>query len=155
MIKDFFCYLWEKKFLQYSIVGSSAFILDFATLIILKESFSLNPIVAVAINQILVINYVFFFNKYWSFECEGQTMKQMIKFLILMLGNYVFAVIWMWFFTHLISFSWEINLFGRIRDLWYLVVRLMNILLAVSWNFLIYKYWVYKKENLENKNPTA
>lgn len=147
MVKKFFCYLWEKKFLQYTIVGSSAFVLDFASLIILKEVFGFNPIIAVAVNQILIINYVFFLNKYWSFKSEGQTVRQIIRFLILMLGNYIFAVVWMWLFTHPISFALEVSLFGKIRDLWYLLVRFVNILLAVSWNFLIYKYWVYKKEN--------
>lgn len=145
MVKRFICYLWEKKFLQYSIVGSSSFVLDFSTLIILKEIFNFNPIVAVALNQILAINFVFFLNKYWSFKCEGQTIKQMTKFLILMLWNYIFAIGWMWLFTHVISFSVEVYFLGKTRDLWYLVVRLVNIVLAVSWNFLIYKYWVYKE----------
>ena len=100
---------------------------------------------AVALNQILIINYVFFLNKYWSFKSDGQTVKQMIKFGVLMAWNYVFAILWMWLFTQLISFTLEVNLFGGTRDLWYLVVRLVNILLAVSWNFLLYKYWVYRK----------
>ncbi len=155
MVKRFICYLWKKKFLQYSIVGSSAFVLDFASLIILKEVFNFNPIVAVAVDQIITINYVFFLNKYWSFKSNGQTTKQLVKFLVLMLWNYVFAVFWMWLFTSVVSFSIEVSLFGKTRDLWYLVVRLANILLAISWNFLIYKYWVYKAEVLENKNPTA
>ena len=139
MVKKFFCYLWEKKFLQYSIVGSSAFVFDFVSLIILKEVFNFNPTVAVAVEQILAINYVFFLNKYWSFKCDGQTVKQMVRFLILMLANYIFAITWMWLFTNPVSFSLEINIFGKTRDLWYLLVRLINILLAVSWNFLLYK----------------
>jgi len=132
MLKNLFHYLWEKKFLQYSIVGSSAFVFDFASLVVFKEIFNLDPIMAVALNQILIINYVFFLNKYWSFKSDGQTVKQMI-------------ILWMWLFTQLISFTLEVNLFGGTRDLWYLVVRLVNILLAVSWNFLLYKYWVYRK----------
>lgn len=100
MVKKFFCYLWEKKFLQYSIVGSSAFVFDFVSLIILKEVFNFNPTVAVAVEQILAINYVFFLNKYWSFKCDGQTVKQMVRFLILMLANYIFAITWMWLFTN-------------------------------------------------------
>ncbi|KKQ39014.1 MAG: hypothetical protein US58_C0044G0007 [Candidatus Magasanikbacteria bacterium GW2011_GWA2_37_8] len=145
MLKNLFHYLWEKKFLQYSIVGSSAFVFDFASLVVFKEIFNLDPIMAVALNQILIINYVFFLNKYWSFKSDGQTVKQMIKFGVLMAWNYVFAILWMWLFTQLISFTLEVNLFGGTRDLWYLVVRLVNILLAVSWNFLLYKYWVYRK----------
>lgn len=129
--------------MQYSVVGSSAFVFDFVSLIILKEVLNFTPIVAVALNQILVINYVFFLNKYWSFKSDGQTIQQMIKFGILMIWNYAFAILWMWFFTEFVSFTLEVSLFGEARDLWYLVVRLINILLAVSWNFLLYKYWIY------------
>lgn len=155
MVKKLIYYLWEKRFLQYSIVGSSAFILDFSTLILLREFLSVNPILAVALNQLLILNYVFFLNKFWSFKANGKTLNRAVRFFVLMLGNYFFAVVWMWFFTSVIYWSLKINLWGEERDLWYLFVRLINILLAVSWNFLIYKYWIYKNDNEDNKNPTA
>jgi len=149
MIKKFICYLWEKKFLQYTIVGSSAFVIDFVLLIFFREFLGMNPTWALALEQILVVAYIFFLNKYWSFKAKGQTVKQITRFFILMLWNYVFAIAWMWFFTNLISFSFNITLFGKVHDIWYLFVRLANILLAISWNFLIYKYWVYKNEKAE------
>lgn len=145
MIKKFLRFLWDKNFLQYFIVGCSAFVIDFVTLIFFRECLGLNPILSVALNQILAVSYVFLLNKYWSFKSTGQTARQVARFFVLMIGNYTFAICWMWFFTKHVSINLHIDLFGKTRDLWYLLVRMVNIMLSVSWNFFFYKFWVYKK----------
>lgn len=136
-----------KQILRYFIVGSSAFALDIGTLILLKEYGHFHPVWAVALNQIFIINYVFFLNKYWSFKSQGQTRRQFFRFLILVVGNYFFSVAWMWFWTEALLISFQPGgIFGE-RDIGYLIGRLLNVLLAVSWNFLLYKYWIYSVHN--------
>lgn len=125
--------LWfiRRQWLGYVAVGGSAFALDMGTLFLLKEYLLLRPVVAVVFNQILIINYVFFLNKYYSFQSQGQTRRQMSRFYLLAAWNYVFAVFWMWLLN---------EKFG----LYYLLARVSGIAIAVCWNFLLYKYWVYR-----------
>lgn len=120
------------QFIKYFATGLSAFALDMLTLFALKDGLGLTPTWAIVINQILLFNFVFFVNKLWSFKVEGMTHKQMVRYLMVSGFNYLFSVAWMWSFTEHFGFN-------------YLVVRTANIILAVSWNFLLYKFFVYKK----------
>jgi putative flippase GtrA len=102
-----------------------------SSLFVLKEYGGLSPVTAVVINQIFIINYVFFLNKLWSFDARGMTGQQILRFLIVALWNYAFAIFWMSLFYERIQMN-------------YLLARILNIILAVSWNFLLYKYFVYR-----------
>jgi putative flippase GtrA len=122
----------RKQLLRYFITGVSAVVLDIITLYIFKEYWHLKPVVAVIINQILMLNYVFFINKYWSFEEKNRTSKkQVTRFFILASFNYIFSVFCMWGLNEKLAFN-------------YLLVRMFSIALMTAWNFLIYKFWVYR-----------
>ena len=121
------------QFVRYFVIGLGAVALDISSLYLLKQYFHIRPVVAVVINGIFIMNYVFFLNKYWAFKSNGITHKQMIKFFILAGINYVISITWMYIFNHKFGFH-------------YLLVRVANIALSVAWNFLLYKYWVYKHE---------
>ena len=128
----------RKQFLRYFLTGVSAVFLDILTLWLFKEYFSLRPVIAVIINQILILNYVFFINKYWSFEEKnGVSNQQVIRFFILQAFNYLFSVFCMWLLNEKFSFN-------------YLVVRLSSITLMTAWNFLFYRFWIYKNNKLNN-----
>ena len=124
----------KKQFLKYFIIGVSGVFLDITTLYLLKEHFGFRPVSAVILNQVLILNYVFFLNKSWSFGSKGATRQQMAKFYILAGFNYIFSVIWMW----ILNEKFLVN---------YLLARVINIALAVSWNFLLYKFWVFKNNS--------
>ena len=145
MVKKFLHFLWEKSFLQYFIVGCTSFLLDFFSLIFFREVLNFNPVLSVACNQVITLTFVFLLNKFWSFKAVGRTKHQVARFFVLAAFNYCFAILWMWLFTKHISVSLHLNILGQTRDLWYLLVRVANIFLAISWNFFTYKYWVYKK----------
>jgi putative flippase GtrA len=122
----------RKQLLRYFITGVSAVVLDIITLYIFKEYWHLKPVVAVIINQILMLNYVFFINKYWSLEEKNRTSKkQVTRFFILASFNYIFSVFCMWGLNEKLAFN-------------YLLVRMFSIALMTAWNFLIYKFWVYR-----------
>ena len=91
----------RRQIAKYLVVGTTAFIIDITTLIFLKEKIGLHPVWSVALNQIIVVNYIFFLNKYWSFQSQGQTHKQLIRFLILVILNYFISVVWMWLWTEM------------------------------------------------------
>ena len=127
--------MWSVRhqFAKYFVVGLSGVILDIASLILFKEVFGLVPVVAVIINQAVLIVYIFYLNKYWTFRNKEMPHRQMTKFLLLALWNYFFSVVSMFVFNAQLEFH-------------YILVRMLTILVMVSWNFFLYKYWVYRAE---------
>ncbi len=135
MFKKIILHFWSMRhqFARYFVIGLSGVILDIGSLFLLKHFLHIRPVVAVIINQVFLLNYIFFLNKHWAFKSQGVTRKQMVKFFILAGINYIIAVSWMWFFNEKLLIN-------------YLLARVANIAVAVAWNFLLYKYWVYKHE---------
>lgn len=86
---------------------------------------------AVVINQFLIISFIFLLNKFFSFKAGGSTSRQIFRFAVVLIGNYLFAIFWMWFFNQKLAFN-------------YLLTRTVNVALAVSWNFILYREWVYR-----------
>ncbi len=140
MVKKIVLHFWSmrRQFVKYFIVGFSGFLLDLGTLIFLTDFLHIMPVVAVTINGLFMINYIFFLNKHWTFRTQGVTKRQMKRFLILAGANYIFGILWMYIFNH--EFGFDAKL-----------VRVANIALAVAWNFLLYKYWVYKHDEIPSE----
>jgi len=138
MIKKFLIYLWQSrlKFAKYFATGITAFVLDIGSLYVLKEFFGIYPVAAVIINQVVIIGFVFLMNKFFSFRANGNTRRQVIRFAVVIIGNYLLAIFWMWLFNHKLGFN-------------YLLVRTANVALAVAWNFLLYQEWVYRPAKIE------
>jgi len=120
-----------KQFLSYTWIGMSAVLLDLISLTIFKEFFGVRPFIAVIINQAFLILYVFTLNKTLTFKNTDLPTHQFIRFCILATWNYLFAVGAMFILNEL----YEVH---------HLIVRIGCITLAVSWNFLLYKKWVYR-----------
>jgi putative flippase GtrA len=133
ILNKYLNYPWthREQFIKYFAIGISGTVLDILTLWILKEFFGLLPVIAVVINQIFILLYIFLFNKKFSFQARGNIRKQMIRFIVLAGANYLFAISWMWLWSQYFGYN-------------YLLVRICNIILAVAWNFLLYREWVYK-----------
>ena len=126
-----FCWSVRHQFGKYAVVGLSGVVLDMTSLIILKEVFGWSPVFAVIVNQIVILVFNFSLNKYWTFRDRAMPHKQLIRYLILASFNYFFSVAVMY-------------LFNQLFDLDYRLVRIASIALMVTWNFLLYKYWVYR-----------
>ena len=132
MIKKTIKSLWGMRvqFMKYFVVGIGAVVIDMSSLIFLKEVVGMKPFLAVIINQAICLVFVFLLNKYWSFKGTAMSHRQVIRFGIVVVFDYLFAVAAMYLFNHLMKFD-------------YRLVRLASIAIAVSWNFFLYKYWVY------------
>jgi putative flippase GtrA len=139
MVANAITYAWSlrREFAKYFIVGISAVVFDMGTLIAAKELLHIPPTFAVVVNQAFVLVYVFLVNKYWSFRNREVPHKQAVRFLSLAAFNYAVSVFTMYVFHDTIGFD-------------YRLVRLGTIALMVSWNFFLYKYWVYKPLLTEN-----
>lgn len=145
MIKKTAIKLWSMRvqFAKYFAIGVGAVVLDILSLHFLV-SLNVSPIFSIVINQLVIVNLVFLLNKYWAFGAKGVTQKQAIKFYLVAVFNYFFAITWMWFFTNLLNLHQYIEYFGVSQANYYLIIRLMNVALSVSWNFLLYKFFVYR-----------
>jgi len=128
IVKQF--WLHRFQFLRYFITGTSGFVLDLGTLMLFKEIIGFTPLQSVFLNQIIVVNYIFFLNKFWTFRAKGITGSQAWRFWALMGWDYIFAILIMWIGNSLL----EIN---------YILVRILGIAIVVTWNFWLYKYWVF------------
>ena len=133
--------LWDmrQQFIRYFVVGISGVILDLITLIFLKEYIHITPVVAVLINQALVLEFNYTLNRLWSFKSTGLKRKQMVRYLSLATLNYIFAAGAMYVGHDQFGFD-------------YRLVRLASIALMVSWNFILYRNWVYRVEESGMKN---
>ncbi|PIT87813.1 MAG: hypothetical protein COU31_00590 [Candidatus Magasanikbacteria bacterium CG10_big_fil_rev_8_21_14_0_10_40_10] len=138
MFKKLILHLWSlrRQFIKYAVIGSSALVLDIGSLFLFINFFHLSPVYGVVINQLIVLNYVFLLNRFWTFRSTHMISGQIIKFASLAGFNYIVSIIWMWFFNGHYGFN-------------YLLVRIANIFLSACWNFFLYKYWIYKKPRLE------
>lgn len=137
--------IWSMRvqFAKYFTIGIGAVVLDIWSLRFLVN-LHINPILSIVVNQLVIVNLVFLLNKYWAFGSKGVTHEQIIKFYIVAGFNYLFAIAWMSVFTNLINLHQYIQYLGVSQTNYFLVVRLVNVALAVSWNFLLYKFFVYR-----------
>lgn len=126
------------KFAKYAIVGVSGFAIDMSLLLILVEWFHLEPKIAVIINYPIALGFNFLMNKHWSFGSNGESHKELARYLSLAVWNYLFAVSAMYFGNEVLGLP-------------YLLVRVASIACMVLWNFLLFRFWVYR-ENQEVKS---
>lgn len=119
------------QFSKYFLIGLSALVLDIISLYFFKQYLGVRPTLVVIFNQVFILNYVFLLNKYWSFGTRVMGHRQVVRFYMLAGFNYLFSIAWMWVLNEQLYVN-------------YLLARIVNIALAVSWNFLLYKKWVYK-----------
>lgn len=144
MFKKFYNFLHAHRFIHYFVAGSSAFVLDFVLLLVFKEFLKLKPTLAVAFSQAIVLIYVFCAHKFWSFKSSGNTTRQLKRFVLLLAGNYFFSIFWMWLWIEAVGITWPLAFGNHSIDAAYLVARVFNVILATSWNFFLYKFWVYR-----------
>ncbi len=129
----------RKQLFRYAVVGTSGFGLDFLTLFAFTTYAGLNPTIAVIYNQAITLSYNFTLNKLWSFENKTMPHKQLVRYLTLAAWNYIFSVGAMYILN---------ELFG----MHYMLARLLSVLVMVSWNFLLYRHWVYAEVHTLNED---
>ncbi|MEK7102601.1 MAG: GtrA family protein [Patescibacteria group bacterium] len=121
----------KKKFTKYFLVGISGLILDVGLLYLASGVLHIRPLYALLVTQVFVITYNFLLNKHWSFESRGAHHRQFARYALVLGFNYTVGEGAMYFGHEVL----EVN---------YLIVRIVTVAVAVSWNFLLYNYWVYR-----------
>ncbi|MFA6467009.1 MAG: GtrA family protein [Patescibacteria group bacterium] len=123
----------KHQIFKFLLIGGSATLIDVALLFLLKEKAHLPAVLAVALEQILIITYNFLLNKYWTFQSKNIPWQQLQRYFVLVAGNYLAAIFLMYFMHQILGFN-------------YILVRLITIALMALINFILYKHWVYKEK---------
>lgn len=128
-------WLWNERFRisKYLVSGFSAFAIDWVIYLICTRGFGLRPIMGQIISVLLAATFAFLANKFWSFSSHENTRRQTRRFAALFIFNYVFQQVG--FYVAL-----------QVMELHDLIAKVGITAIMVSWNFLLYKYWVYAME---------
>lgn len=134
-VKMIIVWLWNERtrISKYLISGFSAFAIDWGTYAICTRALHFNEYVANILSVLLGATCAFLANKYWSFNRRENTVRQSQRFVLLAICNYAFQQF---------GFVFALSML-HINDL---IAKVLLIGMMVSWNFLLYKYWVYAVE---------
>ena len=130
----------SKNFFKYVIVGFIGTGLDFLILYLLVEFWHLFYLLAALISIGIVIWLSFTLNKFWTF-------KNLEKRYFLQLGKYILA--------HSVGIGINLAILTLLVEffgLWYILAKVIATALALIWNFLVAKKWVFRGENGQNFN---
>ncbi len=128
-------WIWTERLriARYVITGFSAVAIDASVYFFATRALHLNVYAANFLSVLAGGSFAFISNKLWSFQSQGNTLRQSRRFLGLFIFNYVFQ-------------QWGFYVAIRYLHAYDLLAKVLLIGLMVSWNFLIYKYWVYAVE---------
>lgn len=132
-----FAYSWVQnervRITKYLITGFSAVGLDAGLYILLTRVFDISEVPANVCTTTIAATFVFLMNKYWSFNNHTGTLRQTRRYLILFAFNYL-------------SSQTAFYLLVEKVEAHDLIVKFALIGVMTTWNFLLYKYWVYAME---------
>lgn len=126
----------EKLLLQifkFVIVGGTAFVIDYVTLVICKEVFHLNTLLSAAIGFVVstVVNYILSIK--WVFDVSGKHSgkRNFIVFIIFSLMGLGLTELIMWFGEDILKIS-------------YLIVKIAAAIIVMIFNFVTRKIFLEK-----------
>lgn len=128
--------LIELSLVRYLIIGFSSFFLNIIGLKVTILVTGLPDPKANIISMIFVLVFNFLMSNYWTFRAGGgNKLKKLLKYSILALFNY-FADITIYGF---LAETYDIDTDGP-----RFIAKVIITAMIVSWNFLLYKLWVFK-----------
>ena len=122
-----------QQLIRYLVTGFTAFGIEYAMYVFLLKVIGLHYILASVIVYALVFWFSFIVNRIWSFKSKGNISKQLIQYGLLFSFNLVVSNIFI------------MKLLTDVIGLDPLISPFIKMAFVVSWNFLIYKYIIYKE----------
>ena len=121
-----------QQLMRYLVTGFTAFGIEYALYVLLYKVVGFNYILASVVVYALVFGFSFLVNRKWSFESTGDIKRQTVLYLMLFLFNLVVSNVFLLrFFTETLGINALISPF-------------LKMACVVCWNFLAYKYIIYK-----------
>lgn len=120
-----------RQLFWYLLVGGLTVVVDVGLLALLHESFGvpLGVATTVAYSTAVVVNFLLNRTAMSSRESRGLT-RHALRYGSLVLANYVITLA-------------VVTTAGQLSAEWYLVAKLAVVAGSTSWNFLLYRHWVF------------
>lgn len=130
----------NKKSIRFVIVGVLNTIIDFG-LINLLSIFGLNLIVANTFSTGTAMLFSFFVNKKWTFNADGNYIKQIVLF-------FIFTAIGIWGIQNLFLYliTKYIPSFGIDDIIFNNMAKILASIPSLIWNYFTYNYFVFKSK---------
>jgi putative flippase GtrA len=121
---------WQRQLLCYLVVGGLSVVVDVGLLVLLRESFGVPIGIAttVAFSTSLVVNFLLNRTAMSSWGSRGLT-QHALRYASLVMANYVITLVVVTTAAHVSAL--------------YLVAKLAVVAASTSWNFLLYRHWVF------------
>ena len=124
----------EKLLIQifkFGIVGGIAFVIDYVSLIVCKEVFHLNTLLAAAIAFIISVIYNYIASVKWVFDVnkEKNEKANFVIFIVLSIVGLIITEIIMWFGTDVMKIS-------------YLIIKIVATAIVMVFNFITRKMFL-------------
>lgn len=121
----------KKHLATYGFVGGSSVVLDFGLLKIFNTwLFPWSAALSVALAQLIVLGWNYTLHRVYTFQSKGMVKKQLMRYAVLTIWNYVIGVFVMYVFADMLGFE-------------PLHVRIATVGLVVMWNYLLFRFWIY------------
>ena len=130
---------------RFAIVGVLNTVLDFAVLnlLITMSGVTGGPMASVfkGVSFIVAVTNSYYWNKYWTFEFQTKVNKELLQFFIISAIGFGFNIG---------AFSFTVDVIGPIGNItpqtWANIGALSGTLAGLAWNFIGYKFIVFKKK---------
>lgn len=120
------------QIVRYLITGFTAFGAEYGLYILLYRVWGWHYIAASTVVYAIMFWFVFIINRNWSFQSEGNIKKQVVQYGLLFLFNLTVAnIVLMYLFIDILGISAYLS-------------PILKMSCVVCWNFLIYKFIIYK-----------
>lgn len=124
----------EKLLIQifkFGIVGGIAFVIDYVSLIVCKEVFHLNTLLAAAIAFTISVIYNYIASVKWVFDVNKEKNKKanFVIFIVLSIVGLIITEIIMWFGTDVMKIS-------------YLIIKIVATAIVMVFNFITRKMFL-------------
>ena len=128
------------QFLKFSVVGAIAFIIDFGTMVALRELLGFDPIIAAAISfsVSVVFNYVASMRYVFTRRDDLSRQRELIVFVVLSVIGLVINELIMWLGQE----AFTADGIDYANGPYYMGVKILATAVVMLWNFFSRKKWL-------------
>ena len=132
------------KFISFVLIGGAATLLQFFLLGLFVEIFGLAPVIASAISYAVSAIFNYLANYYLTFASTSNHKQTLPKFILvaalgLALSTSLFAMFLYVLENHLLRST-------NLLETAYLIAQLFATLITLAVNFLMHKFWIYRRK---------
>lgn len=144
-MQDFIYKFLNKTFPKYLIAGFLSFVVDYGSLYLLSL-IGVKLVIGNILSVLLSIIFNFLIQNYWTFKAgSNNKIKKSIKYISLTAFDYIFNITAFYLlFEHLeLENFLEGTFLSEFPD--GLVTKILITGSLACWNYIVFKYWVFKK----------